>query len=179
MDLFFCLVALFLISFFITFYFLIFFFIFYFNTFNYFYFTFFLFLSIFLPFLLNLVANKALVLQPHVRPVPLRRESWVQDIAPTEISQLHVISNGESSPRDLHLNAKTQLHSKRVSYSVGNSMPNNYQDRNTTPPIAERLPKIIIRSQTPQNTPQDVVLPSRKARSSPIHQNTGTSPFHQ
>ena len=46
-------------------------------------------------------------------------------------------------------------------------------------PLAERLPKIIIRSQTPQNTPPDMVLPTRKTRSSLIHQNTGTSPLHQ
>ena len=43
-------------------------------------------------------------------------------------------------------------------------------------PLAERLPKIIIRSQTPQNTPPDVDLPNRKTRSRLIHQNTGTSP---
>ena len=43
-------------------------------------------------------------------------------------------------------------------------------------PLAERMPKIIIRSQIPQNTPPDVVLPTRKTRSSLIHQNTGTSP---
>ena len=41
--------------------------------------------------------------------------------------------------------------------------------------LAERLPKIIITSQTLQNTPPDTVLPSRKKRSSLIHQNTGTS----
>ena len=46
-------------------------------------------------------------------------------------------------------------------------------------PITERLPKIIIRPQTPQNTPLDTVLPTRKTRSSFIHQNTGTSPLHQ
>ena len=46
-------------------------------------------------------------------------------------------------------------------------------------PIAERLPKIIIRPQTPQNTPPDMDLPTRKTRSSLIHQNTGTSPLHQ
>ena len=46
-------------------------------------------------------------------------------------------------------------------------------------PLAERLPKIIIRSQTPQNTPPDAVLLTRKTRSSLIHQNTGTSPLHQ
>ena len=46
-------------------------------------------------------------------------------------------------------------------------------------PLAERLPKIIIRSQTPQNTPPQVVLFTRKTRSSFIHQNTGTSSIHQ
>ena len=55
------------------------------------------------------VGDKVLVLWLGVRPVPLRWESWVQDIGPPEISQLHVISNSESSPRDLQLNAKTQL----------------------------------------------------------------------
>ena len=56
------------------------------------------------------VADRVLVLQPGVRPVPLRWESRVQDIGPPQTTQLHVVSNGESSPRDLHLNAKTQLH---------------------------------------------------------------------
>ena len=46
-------------------------------------------------------------------------------------------------------------------------------------PLAERLPKIIIRPQTAQNTPPDVDLPTRKTRSSLIHQNSGTSPLHQ
>ena len=46
-------------------------------------------------------------------------------------------------------------------------------------PLAERLPKIIIRPQTPQNTPPDVDHPNRKTRSSLIHQNTGTRPRHQ
>ena len=46
-------------------------------------------------------------------------------------------------------------------------------------PLAQRPPKIIIRPQTPQNTPSDVDLSTRKTRSSLIHQNTGTSPLHQ
>ena len=57
------------------------------------------------------VTDRVLVLWPVVKPVPLRWESRVQDIGSPETSQLHVISHGESSPRDLHLNAKTQLHS--------------------------------------------------------------------
>ena len=65
----------------------------------------------FLPFLLSCVADRVLVLWLGVRPEPLRWESRVQDIGPPETSQPYVISNSESSPRDLHLNAKTQLHS--------------------------------------------------------------------
>ena len=38
-------------------------------------------------------------------------ESQAQDTGPPETSQPHVISNGKSPPTDLHLNAKTQLHS--------------------------------------------------------------------
>ena len=48
-----------------------------------------------------------------------------------------------------------------------------------TQPLAERLPKIIIRPQTPQNTPPDMDVPTRKTRSSLIHQNSGTSSLHQ
>ena len=69
------------------------------------------FLSFFLPFLLSRVADRILVLWPGVRPMPLRWESQVQDICPPETSQFHVILNGKSSPRDLHLNTKTQSHS--------------------------------------------------------------------
>ena len=65
----------------------------------------------FLHFLLSHVADRVLVLWLGVRPELLMWESRVQDVGPPEISQLHVISIGESSPRDLCLNAKTQLHS--------------------------------------------------------------------
>ena len=66
----------------------------------------------FLPFILSHVDERLLVLQPGVRAVPLRGESQVQDTGPQETSQLHVISNGKSSPRGTLLNAKTQLHSE-------------------------------------------------------------------
>ena len=46
-------------------------------------------------------------------------------------------------------------------------------------PLAERLPKIKLSSQTPQNTPPDTALPTRKTRSSPTHQKTGPSSLHQ
>ena len=38
---------------------------------------------------------------------------------------------------------------------------------------------MIIRPQTPQKAPTDMDVPSRKKRSSLIHQNTGTSLLHQ
>ena len=55
--------------------------------------------------------KRVLMLWPGVRPEPLRWESQVQDIGPPATYQPHVISNGKSSPRDLHLNAKNQFHS--------------------------------------------------------------------
>ena len=78
---------------------------------------FFPFLPSFLPsflsfFLLSQVADRVLLLWPGVRPEPLRCESQVQDTRSPETSQPHVILKGKNSPRDLHLKAKTQLHSK-------------------------------------------------------------------
>ena len=70
----------------------------------------FIFFLFFLPFLLSCVAVRVLVLWPGVRPQPLRWESRVQDIGPPATSQPYIISICESSPRDLYLNAKTQLH---------------------------------------------------------------------
>ena len=61
---------------------------------------------------LSHVADRVLVLQPGVRPEPLRWESRVQDIIRVETSGPHVVSIGESSPRDLLLNAKTKLSSR-------------------------------------------------------------------
>ena len=56
------------------------------------------------------LADRVLVLWPGVKPEPLRWESRVQDTGPPETSWPHVISIGKSSPRDLRLNTKTQLH---------------------------------------------------------------------
>ena len=126
------------------------------------------------------VVDRVLVLQPGVRPEPLRRESWVQDTGPPETSRPLVISIRESSPRDLHLTAKTQLHSTTSKLQRWTPHAKQLARQDSQPhPLAERLPKIIIRSQTPQNTPPDVVLPTRKTTSSLIYQNTGTSPLHQ
>ena len=82
------------------------------------------------------VADRVLVLWLGVKPEPLRCESRVQHIGPPETSRPHIISTGGSSPRDLHLNAKTQHTQQPASSSAGYLMPNNQQDRNTTPPIS-------------------------------------------
>ena len=133
----------------------------------------------FLPFLLSCVANRVLLLRPSVRPKPLRWEGWVQDIGPPETSQPHIISISESSPRDLHLNAKTQLHPTASKLQCWAPRQTTSKTGTQPHPLEERLPKIILRSQTLQNTPLDAALPTRKKRSSPTYQNTGTSPLHQ
>ena len=73
-----------------------------------FFLSFFLF---FLPFLWSHVADSVFVLWLGVKPVSLRWESRAQDIGPPETSRIYIISNSKSSPRDLHLSAKTQVHS--------------------------------------------------------------------
>ena len=124
------------------------------------------------------VADRVLVLWPGVRPEPLRWESWVQDTGPPGTSQPHVISVSKSSPRDLHRNAKGQLHStasKLQCWTLHAKQLARVEQNHTQ---YQRLPKIILSLKTPQNTPPDAVLPTRKTRSGPTNQNTGTSPLH-
>ena len=110
--------------------------------------------------------DRLLVLQPGIRAVPLRWESQFQDTGPQESSQLHVLSNSENLPEISISTPRPSSSQWPAIYSAGHPIPNNQQDRNTTT-LAERLPIIIIRPQTPQNTPADVDLPTRKTRSSP------------
>ena len=133
----------------------------------------------FLPFLVSHVADRVLVLRLGVRPESLRWESRVQDIGPPETSQRHVISNSKSSQRSPSQHEDpAPLNDQQA--TVQDTLCQTTSKTGTQPhPLAERLPEIIISSQTPQNTPPDMVLPTRKTRSSLIHQNTGTSPLHQ
>ena len=132
------------------------------------------------PHVPGCVADRVLVLWPGVRPEILRWESRVQDTGTPETSWPHITSIGNSSPRDLHLNAKTQLPHNGQQVPVLDAPCQTTSKTGTQPhPLAQRLPKIILSSQTPQNTPLDTVLPTRKTRSSLTHQNTGTSPLHQ
>ena len=146
----------------------------FFNFHNFILFLFLFYFFFFLPFLLTRVAD--VVLQPGVRPEPRKWESQVQDFGPPGTSQPHVISIGKSSPRDFHLNAPLNDQQAPV---LDTPCQTTSKTETQPHPLAERLPKIIISSETPQNTPPDMVLPTRKTRSSLIHQNTGTSPLHQ
>ena len=133
----------------------------------------------FLPFILSRVDERLLVLQPGIRDVPLRWESQLQDTGPQETSQLHVIQMAKISQRSPSQNQDpASLNDQQA--TVLDTLCQTTSKTGTQPnPLAERLPKIIIRPQTPQNTPADADVPTRKTRSSLIHQNTGTSPLHQ
>ena len=123
--------------------------------------------------------DRLLLLQPGIRAVPLTWESQVQDTGPQETSQLHVISNANISQRyPSQRQDPAPLNNQQA--TVLDTLCQTTSKTGTQPhPLAERLPKIIIKPQTPQKTPPDMDLPTRKTRSSLIHQNTGTSPLHQ
>ena len=154
----------------------------YFNNFILFYCTLFYPLSFFLfflPFILSHVDERLLVLQPGIRAVPLRWESQFQDTGPQETSQLHVIPHGKNVP-EISISTQDPASVNDQQATELDTLCQTTSKTGTQPhPLAERLPKIIISSQTPQNTPPEVDLPTRKTRSSLIHQNTGTSTLHQ
>ena len=120
-----------------------------------------------------------MVLQPGIRAVPLRWESHVQDTSPQETSQLNVISNGENLQRSPSQRQDPAPLKNQQATVLDTLCQTTSKTGTKLHPLAQRLPKIIIRAQTPQNTAPDVDLPTRKTRSSLIHQNTGTSPLHQ
>ena len=103
-----------------------------------------------------------MVLQPGVSAVPQRWESQLQDTGPQENSQLHVISNGENLPEISISTPRPRFTQRPASYRDGHPMPKTSKTGTQPHPLAERLPKIIIRPQTPQNTPPDVDLPTGK-----------------
>ena len=116
---------------------------------------------------------------PGIRAVPLRWESQLQDIGPQETSQLHIISNRENLPEISVSTPRPSSTQQQARSSAGHPCQTTSNTGTQPHPLAERLPKIIIRSQTPQNTPPDMDQATRNTRSSLIHQITGTSPLHQ
>ena len=79
----------------------------------------------FLPFILNRVDERLLVLQPGIRAVPLTWESQLQDTGPQETSQLHVISNGKNLSEISISMPRPSFTQRPASYSAGHPMPNN------------------------------------------------------
>ena len=131
------------------------------------------------PTLPSHVEDRLLVLQPGVRAVPLRWESQVQDTGPQETSQHHIISNGKNLPEISISMARPGSLNDQQDTVLDNLCQTTSKTGTQPHPSAQRLPKSIIKPQTPQSTPPDVELHSRKTRSSLIHKNTGTSPLHQ
>ena len=67
--------------------------------------------------------------------------------------QHHKISIGKSSPRDLCLNVKTQLHLNEQEALGLDTLCQTTSKTGTKPhPLAERMPKIIVNSQNPKHT---------------------------
>ena len=173
-DLFVSLLALFFLSlfFFFIYYFLIFLFltiifILYFNDSISIYFIFSFFLSFFLSFLLIMWLTGSCC-SGRVSGLYLWGGSIGQGIDPPEISQFHRISNGKNSPTSLHLNATAQLHSRTSKLKCWTPCAKKSSKTGTKPhPLAERLPKIIIRSQKP---------PKHTTRRGHAHQKDKTQP---
>ena len=137
-------------------------------------------LSFFFPFLLSCVADRVLALRPHVRPKPPTWESQVQDIGPPGTSQPHVISIGERSPKRSPPQDKDPTPPNGQQAPVLDALGQTTNKTGIQPhSLAQRLCKVILSSQTPQNTQPDTDQPTRRTRSSPTQQNTGTSPLHQ
>ena len=121
----------------------------------------------FLPFILSRVEDRLLVLQPGIRAVPLRWERQVQDTGPQVTSQLHVILNGENLPEISISTPRLSSTQHTASYTAGHPMPNNKQDRNTTPSISTEAVK---------NHSKATDTPKHTTRRGPAHQKDKIQP---
>ena len=85
-----------------------------------------------------------------------------------------------SSPRGPHLGTKIQSHPTAYRLQSWNASDQTTRKTGTQPhPSADTLPKVVLSSQLPQNTPLDMALTIRGTRPSSTHQRAGTSPCHQ
>ena len=154
---------------------IIYFFILYFNN-----FSFLFFLSLSSPFSSELCGWQDL-------GAPAEYQAWALDVG--ELSSRHWTTREILVPRNIN---QRELSQRSLSQRWDPAPLNDQQapvlgtlcqttSKTGTHPhlLGEGLPKIILSSQTHQNTPLDAVLPTRKTRYSLIHQNTGTSPLHQ
>ena len=73
-----------------------------------------------------------------------------------------------------------QLHPTAYRHQMHDNSHQTISKRNTAPPISKsKLTKVILSSQTCQNTTPDVALLNRGKRLSSTNQSAGTSPSHQ
>ena len=85
-----------------------------------------------------------------------------------------------SSPRGPHFGIKTWPHPIAYRFQCWNASGQTTSRMGThTHPSADRVPKAILSSQPPINTPLDTALPTRGTRPSSTHKWASTSPSHQ
>ena len=133
----------------------------------------------FLHCLLSRVAGRVVVHRPGVRPEPPRWESQVQDITTRDLPGPHNINWRELSQRSPSQQKDPAPPNSQQAPARHAPCQKTSKTGTQSHPLAERLPKIILSSQTSQNTLPDIALPTRTTSSSPTHEKTGTSPFHQ
>ena len=102
-----------------------------------------------------------------------------QDIRPPETSWPHIISSARAVPETSVSRLRPRPLNNQQAAVLDTPCQTTSKTGTQPHPLAETLPKIIISSEIPQNTPPDMVLPTRKITYSLIQQNTGTSPLHQ
>ena len=106
--------------------------------------------------------DRVLVLWPGVRSLSLRWESQVQDIGPPETSQLHIISNGENLQRSPSQRQDLAPLNDQQATVLDTLCQTTSKTGKQHHPLAERLSKIIIRSQTSQTHHQMQTCPPER-----------------
>ena len=114
---------------------------------------------------------EVMVLWLGVKPKPPWWENRVPD--PGNINWHELTQRSSSRPQDLA--PPICLYVPRLN----SSWQTNSKTRTQAHPSADGLPKVILSSQTPQNTSPKVALPIRETRPSSIYERAGTSPSHQ
>ena len=117
-----------------------------------------------------------LVPRQEVGPEALEWEHQVQDAGPLENSWPHGRLVTESSNIGLYLNPRPNWQQLPALDALHQTTT---KTGTQTHPSAHRQPKVILSSQTPQNTPPDKALLIRRKRLSSNQQNAGTNPSHQ
>ena len=79
-----------------------------------------------------------------------------------------------------HFGTKTWSHPTACRFQCWNASGQTTNKIGTQPDsTADRLPKVLMSSQPPQNTPFDTALPTRVTKPSSTHHSADTSPSHQ